>query len=398
MIDNPAIYFSNGKVLKVKNSWLVAIVGLGFTALALGARADELNMTPGVTKISRDIYDLHMLIFWICVAIGVVVFGMIFWTLIHHRKSAGYEAVQFHESTTLEIGWTLVPTLILIAMAWPATQSLVAMYDTGGEDMTVEVRAYQWRWQYKYLDDNYDRTFSFFSNLSTPQEQRNNKSVKGEHYLLEVDNALRIPANRKVRFLITSEDVIHAWWVPDFGIKRDAVPGMLNELWTIVEEPGIYRGQCAELCGKDHGFMPIVVEVLAVDEYNAWYTQQLVAEADRVRALSQTFTVAELMTQGEQVYNTFCAACHMPNGQGVPPVFPALDGAAITTGPLDAHLEVVINGQPGTAMQAFGAQLDAAQLAAVVHYERHAWTNNTRDITQPQDVVEFISRAQGGNL
>lgn len=382
----------------MKNSWLVAIVGLGFAALALGARADELNMTPGVTKISRDIYDLHMLIFWICVAIGVVVFGMIFWTLIHHRKSAGYEAVQFHESTTLEIGWTLVPTLILIAMAWPATQSLVAMYDTGGEDMTVEVRAYQWRWQYKYLDDNYDRTFSFFSNLSTPQEQRNNKSVKGEHYLLEVDNALRIPANRKVRFLITSEDVIHAWWVPDFGIKRDAVPGMLNELWTIVEEPGIYRGQCAELCGKDHGFMPIVVEVLAVDEYNAWYTQQLVAEADRVRALSQTFTVAELMTQGEQVYNTFCAACHMPNGQGVPPVFPALDGAASTTGPLDAHLEVVINGQPGTAMQAFGAQLDAAQLAAVVHYERHAWTNNTRDITQPQDVVEFISRAQGGNL
>ena len=382
----------------MNNCWLVAIVGLGFAALALGARADELNMTPGVTQISRDIYDLHMLIFWICVAIGVVVFGMIFWTLIHHRKSAGYEAVQFHESTTLEIAWTLVPTVILIAMAWPATQSLVAMYDTGGEDMTVEVRGYQWRWQYKYLDDNYNRTFSFFSNLATPQEQRNNKSVKGEHYLLEVDNALRIPANRKVRFLITSEDVIHAWWVPDFGIKRDAVPGMLNELWTIVEEPGIYRGQCAELCGKDHGFMPIVVEVLAVDEYDAWYAQRLVAEADRVRALSQTFTAAELMTQGEQVYNTFCAACHMPNGQGVPPVFPALDGAASTTGPLDAHLEVVINGQPGTAMQAFGTQLDAAQLAAVVHYERHAWTNNTRDITQPQDVVEFISRAQGGNL
>lgn len=382
----------------MNNCWLVAIVGLGFTALALGARADELNMTPGVTAISRDIYDLHMLIFWICVAIGVVVFGMIFWTLIHHRKSAGHEAVQFHESTTLEIGWTLVPALILIAMAWPATQSLVAMYDTGGEDMTVEVRAYQWRWQYKYLDDNYNRTFSFFSNLTTPQEQRNNKSVKGEHYLLEVDNALRIPANRKVRFLITSEDVIHSWWVPDFGIKRDAVPGMLNELWTIVEEPGIYRGQCAELCGKDHGFMPIVVEVLAVDEYEAWYAQRLVAEADRVRALSQTFTAAELMTQGEQVYNTFCAACHMPNGRGVPPVFPALDGAASTTGPLDAHLEVVINGQPGTAMQAFGTQLDAAQLAAVVHYERHAWTNNARDITQPQDVVEFISRAQGGNL
>ena len=382
----------------MKKNWLALIVGLGFVALTLTATADELNMTQGVTEISRSIYDLHMLIFWICVGIGVVVFGLIFWTLIHHRKSAGYEAAQFHESTTLEIVWTLIPTVILIAIAWPATQTLVAMYDTGGEDMTVEVRAYQWRWQYKYLDDDYNATFSFFSNLATSRDELTNKSTKGEHYLLEVDNALRIPANRKVRFLITSEDVIHAWWVPDFGIKRDAVPGMLNELWTIVEQPGIYRGQCAELCGKDHGFMPIVVEVLSADEYDVWYADRLTAEENRIRALSQVLSAVELMAQGEQVYNTFCASCHLPNGKGIPPVFPALDGALITTGPLEAHLDIVVNGKPGTAMQAFGRQLDALQLAAVIHYERHAWDNDTGDITQPMDIIEFMAGEQGGDL
>ena len=249
---------------KVNETWRMPVVRLvvGFVLvlLAVGTGADELNMTPGVTEISRSIYDLHMLIFWICVAIGVVVFGAMFWSLVHHRKSAGHQAAQFHESTRLEIAWTLVPALILVAIAFPATETLVAMYDTGGEDMTVEVRAYQWKWQYKYLDDDYNSTFGFFSNIATSKDEINNRSEKGEFYLLDVDEPLRIPVNRKVRFLITSEDVIHAWWVPDFGIKRDAIPGILNELWTIVpEEEGIYRGQCTELCGKDHGFMPIVV-------------------------------------------------------------------------------------------------------------------------------------------
>lgn len=204
--------------------WLNGFSGLGAMLVAGLAAADELNMRPGVTEISKEVYDLHMLIFWICVVIGVVVFGIIFWSLIHHRKSAGHEAAQFHESTRLEIGWTLVPTLILIAMAYPATKTLVQMYDTGGEDMTVEVRGYQWKWQYKYLDEDMNSSFGFFSNMATPRDEINNRAAKGEHYLLEVDNALRIPTNRKVRFLITSEDVIHAWWVPDFGIKRDAVP------------------------------------------------------------------------------------------------------------------------------------------------------------------------------
>ncbi|MBT7332904.1 MAG: cytochrome c oxidase subunit II [Gammaproteobacteria bacterium] len=372
--------------MKQKISFVGILLGLISAPLAL---ADQLNMRRGVTDISGQVYDLHMTILWICIAMGVVVFGVMFWSIIHHRRSAGHEAAQFHGSTKLELTWTIVPTLILVAMAIPATQTLIAMYDTGGEDMTVEVRGYQWKWQYKYLDDDYNNTFGFFSTLATPQDEIRNQSNKGEHYLLEVDNALRIPTNRKVRFLITAEDVIHAWWVPDFGIKRDAIPGMLNELWTIVEEPGVYRGQCTELCGKDHGFMPVVVEVLEEAEFDAWYAQEMANESIRQEALSKTFTHEELMAQGEEVYGTFCASCHQPNGQGLPPVFPSLVGTTVVTGPRDEHIKLVIDGVNGSAMQAFGKQLDAAQLGAVVHYERHAWGNNAGDITQPRDVLEL---------
>jgi len=369
------------KIWLKQYSWLLLALCSG-TAVA-----DELNMPKGVTEISRSIYDLHMLIFWICVAIGVVVFGAMFWSLIHHRKSAGHQAAQFHESTRLEIGWTLVPTLILIAMAWPATGTLIDMYDTGGEDMAVEVRGYQWKWQYKYLDEDYNSSFSYFSNLATPKDEINNKSAKGEYYLLEVDEPLRIPANRKVRFLVTAEDVIHSWWIPDFGIKRDAIPGMLNELWTVVEEPGIYRGQCTELCGKDHGFMPVVVQVMPEAEFDSWYSDRVVAAEARKAALSKTFTQDELMAQGEQIYGTFCASCHMPNGQGMPPVFPSIAGSAVATGPLPQHLDIVLNGRVGTAMQAFAKQLDAAQIAAVVTYQRNAFGNSVGDVAQPRDVI-----------
>ena len=369
-------------------------VGIVLALVAVGAGADELNMRPGVTEISNSVYGLHMYIFWICVAIGVVVFGAMFWSMIHHRKSAGAVAAKFHESTKLEIAWTLVPTLILVAIAWPATQTLVAMYDTGGEDLTVEVRGYQWKWQYKYLDEDYNSTFGFFSNLATSQDEIHGRTEKGEYYLLDVDEPLRIPVNRKVRFLITAEDVIHSWWVPDFGFKRDAIPGIMNETWTIVppDKAGVYRGQCTELCGKDHGFMPVVVHAMPEDEFDAWYADRLQQEEVRKEALSKTFTPEELMAEGQQVYTTYCASCHMPNGKGVPPVFPALDGGAIATGPRDAHLEIVLNGKTGTAMQAFGKQLDAAQIAAVVHYERHAWSNNANDVTQPRDVIEHMGQ------
>ena len=375
------------------------MVRKGVSALLLGALAgpvlaDEFNMPRGVTEISRSIFDLHMLIFWICVVIGVGVFSALFWSVFRHRKSRGVVAAQFHESTRLEILWTTLPLLILIGMAFPATTTLIAMYDTGGADMSVEVRGYQWKWQYKYLDDDFNTTFGFFSNLATPQDQIRNRSVKTDNYLLEVDEPLRIPANRKVRFLITSEDVIHAWWVPDFGIKRDAVPGFLNELWTIVEQPGTYRGQCTELCGMDHGFMPIVVEVMEQDAFDVWYEQRALAAEARVEALAKTYTPEALMAEGEEVYGRFCASCHQPNGQGIPPAFPSLVGTAVTTGPLADHLDIIINGRPGTSMNAFANQLDAAEIAAVTHYERHAWGNNAGDITQPRDVVEFMSGAQ----
>jgi len=371
----------------VKKNWQMVSAAAIATMLTFTAGADELNMRRGVTEISGKVYDLHMLILWVCVAIGVVVFGAIFWSLIHHRKSAGFQPAQFHESTKLEIAWTLVPTLILVVMAWPATKVLIEMYDTGGQDLTVEVRGYQWRWQYKYLDEDLNDRFGFASSLTTPKEEIHGASAKGEFYLLEVDNPLRIPANRKVRFLLTSNDVIHAWWVPDFGIKRDAIPGIVNDIWANVPEPGIYRGQCTELCGKDHGFMPVVVEVMPEAEYDAWYAEQVAAAEVRREALSKTFTHEELMAAGEKVYGTYCASCHMPNGQGVPPVFPALVGSAIATGPREAHLDIVLHGKAGTAMQQFGDQLDAAQIAAVVHYERHSWGNDAGDITQPGDVI-----------
>jgi len=381
--------------MKPTSNRILAILGaLGGVLSAAGAQADELNMRRGVTEISQSVYDLHMLLFWICVVIGVVVFGLIFWSMFQHRKSRGVEPATFHESTRLEIAWTLVPVLILVGMAWPATEVLVDMYDTGGEDMTVEVRGYQWKWEYKYLDEDYNDTFGFFSNLATSREEISNKAAKGDNYLLEVDRPLRIPANRKVRFLITAEDVIHAWWLPDFGIKRDAIPGILNELWTIVPEPGIYRGQCTELCGKDHGFMPIVVEVLPEDEFDAWYDQALAQHQQRRDMVaSKSYSTDELLTEGEAVYDTYCASCHQADGVGMPPAFPAIAGSPVVNGPIDGHLDVILNGRPGTAMQAFGKQLDAAQIAAVAHYQRHSFGNDTGDIIQPQDVLAFQGAA-----
>ncbi len=380
----------------MSNSPIVSrlILAVGALAVPAAAFADELNMRVGVTEISRDVYDLHMLIFWICVVIGAVVFGVMFWSIIHHRRSAGYEAASFHENTKIEIAWTVGPLLILIAMAVPATEVLVRMYDTGGEDMTVEVRGYQWKWQYKYLDDDFNETFGFMSNLKTSQDEIYERTNKGEHYLLDVDKPLVIPTNRKVRFLLTANDVIHAWWVPDFGIKRDAIPGIINELWAIVPEPGIYRGQCTELCGKDHGFMPIVVQVLDEADYDVWYGEQLQAAQARKAALSKTFTPEELMAEGESVYGTYCVACHQPTGQGIPPVYPALAGSPKVTGSQADQIQILWEGVPGSAMQSFASQLDAAQIAAVVHYTRNSFGNNVGDVTQPRDVVEWSEGSQ----
>ena len=343
------------------------------------------NMTPGVTAISREIYSLHMIIFWVCVVIGVVVFGVMFWSVFAHRKSKGAKSAQFHESTTVELIWTTIPFVILIAMAIPATKTLVKIYDSKESVIDVKITGYQWKWRYDYLNDG----FGFFSNLSTAQDEIYNKTPKGEHYLLEVDEPLVVPVNTKVHFLITANDVIHSWWVPAIAVKKDAIPGFVNESWTIIEEPGVYRGQCAELCGKDHGFMPIVVVAKEQAEYDVWVAERKAAASAEAGLKDKAWTAEELMARGEKTYATFCAACHGAEGNGVPPVFPALKGSQIALGDKSAHLNLVINGKAGTAMAAFGSQLSEVDLAAVITYERNAWGNDTGDVIQPVDITNF---------
>lgn len=349
-------------------------------------RSGKLNLRQGVTDISGQVYDLHMLMFSICVAIAVVVFGAMFYSILKHRKSKGAKPAHFHENVKVEIAWTVIPFLILIFMAVPAAKTLIAMEDTTEPDMTVLVTGSQWKWHYQYMDSD----VSFYSLMATQQEQIKNKYEKGENYLLEVDRPLVIPTGQKVRFLITSDDVIHSWWVPDFAVKKDANPGFINEAWTKVNEPGIYRGQCAELCGKDHGFMPVVVVAKTPEDYKAWMTEQedivRKAKEEEQRLLAMNMTMDELMTVGEKVYNTTCAACHMPNGEGLPGVFPPLKGSAMVLEDQAAHINIVLNGKAGTAMQAFGKMLSLKDIAAVVTYERNAWGNNTGDIVQPKDV------------
>ncbi len=369
---------------------LVALV-LGLASPALLA-AWDLNMREGITAISRETHSLHMLIFWICVAIGVVVYGVLIYSLIAYRKSKGAVPATFHHNTTAEIIWTVIPFVILIAMAVPSTKVLTQIYNAEDAELDIMVTGYQWRWQYRYLNDD-GAEVTYFSNLSTPTEQYENfegnvVADKGENYLLEVDEPLVIPANKKVRFLLTSADVIHSWWVPDFAVKKDAIPGFVNEAWVIAEKPGIYRGQCTELCGRLHGFMPVVVEVKEPAEFDAWLAEKQAAAQRIADAASQTFTMAQLMEQGQTVYNTYCMACHQANGQGLPPAFPALSGSAIATGPVEGHIDIVLNGKAGTAMAAFGAQLSAVDLASVITFERNALGNNVGDMVQPVDIVQ----------
>ena len=345
----------------------------------------QLNMREGVTEISRAIYDLHMVIFWICVAIAIIVFGVMLYSVIYHRKSRGAKAHNFHENLYVEIAWTVIPMVILIGMAVPATGTLIKMYDARESDLDIQVTGYQWKWRYQYLESGVD----FFSSLTTPQEQIVGDAEKTENYLLEVDNPMVIPVGLKVRFLITANDVIHSWWVPDFAVKKDAIPGFINESWTIVEEPGIYRGQCAELCGKDHGFMPIVVEVKYKADFDIWVSEQLLAQAEKAKSAEKRWNLDELMVLGEEVYTKSCAACHQASGEGIPGVFPALKGSLIVQGDPAAHINLVLNGKPGTAMQAFIDQLSATELAAVITYERNAWGDSLGDIISPSQIAKM---------
>ncbi|MDO7653510.1 MAG: cytochrome c oxidase subunit II [Porticoccus sp.] len=363
---------------------VLALVSSG-SALAEEAQRWAINMPKGVTPVSNAIYDIHMIIFWICVVICVGVFGVMFYSMYAHRKSRGAVAANFHENTTAEVVWTIIPALILVVMAIPATKTLINIYDTADAEMDIKITGSQWKWKYEYLGED----VSFLSDLATPESEIYNTAPKGQYYLQEVSQPLVIPVNTKVRFLITAKDVIHSWWVPDFGVKKDAIPGFVNETWAYVEEPGVYRGECAELCGKGHAFMPIVVNVLEKEEYNTWLSEKKIEVATIRELTKKTFMLDELMVKGEEAYNRSCASCHMANGEGIPGVFPALKGSAVAIGDVSKHLDVVVNGVAGTAMQAFGGDISEVDLAAIITYERNAWGNDTGDVVQPIDVLKF---------
>ncbi len=345
-----------------------------------------LNMTKGVTDISAEVYDMHMLMFIICVVIGAGVFTVMFISMYFHRKSRGAKPANFHESVKVEIAWTVIPFVILIAMAVPATKLLINMEDASEPDVTVLVTGSQWKWHYKYMDNDIE----FFSKLATQPDQIAGRIPKGVNYLLEVDRPLVIPTGKRVRFLVTSDDVIHSWWVPDFAVKQDANPGFINDAWAMANEPGVYRGQCAELCGKEHGFMPIVVIAKEPAEYDMWVAEQEAnqqqAKAEEQRLLSMNMSMEEAMSLGEKVYLANCAACHMPNGEGLPGVFPALKGSQIAVADQPKHIDIMINGVTGSAMQSYAKQLTMSEIAAVVTYERNAWGNDTGDLVQAKDI------------
>jgi len=383
--------------MKKQNTFIVALAVIAAVCAAFwlllvapGYSGDATNMTRGVTLQSHLNYKLHMTVLWICVTIGVIVFSAMFTSIVLHRKSKGHEAAKFTHSSKAEIIWSIIPVFILISIAIPATRALIVMEVSPKTQMTIRITGFQWRWKYEYLDDG----IQFISSLaadSNAARQRNSgvdpTSVK--NYLLEVDHRLVLPAHTKIKFLITGADVIHSWWVPALGWKRDAIPGFINEAWAEIEKPGIYRGQCAELCGRGHAFMPIVLEVLPPEKFREWVKQQKDQAAQSKADVARIWTRQELMKHGKSVYNAQCATCHQSDGSGLAPAFPRLAGSAVETGPLEKHINVVLNGRAGTAMQAWGNMLSATDIAAALTYTRNAFGNETGDVVQPQVVARI---------
>ena len=349
---------------------------------------DDINMTEGVTAISKEVFGLHMLIFWICVAIGIVVFGVMFYSMFAFTKKKNPNPSTFHENTKVELAWTIVPFLILVLMAIPASNTLTKIYDDTAGDINIQVIGYQWKWEYRYLEDN----IGFFSNLSTDQDEIDNNTPKGEHYLEEVDEPVIIPVGKKIRFLITANDVIHSWWMPDFAIKQDAIPGFINTAWTIVDKPGTYRGKCTELCGKNHGFMPIVVKVVPQDEYDIWVATKQEEALKMAELTEKTWSAEELVQRGEGIYQKNCVACHQSNGAGIVGIFPALAGSEIVLNDKARHLEILMEGVQGAAMASYANQLSEVDMAAVITYTRRSWgnaENGDGKIVVPTDIVEY---------
>ena len=362
----------------------VALTGVLAALLTTPAHAEYgLNMPEGVTPISHQIYDLHMLVFWICVIIGVIVFGAMTWSIIFHRKSRGAVAAHFHESTMVEIFWTVGPLAILIGIAIPATGTLLDLEDAKtNADINLQVTGIQWKWKYNYIDEDVE----FISSLAQSSRDVVKDPTGHENYLLEVDQPIVLPINKKIRFLFNSDDVIHAWWVPDLAVKQDVIPGFINDSWALIEEPGTYRGQCAELCGREHGFMPIVVEAVTQSEYEQWIAEKKAEAAAVAASAEQEWSMQDLLTKGESVYAGNCAACHGPTGAGIPGVFPAITNSPIATGDAAEHMNIVMNGRSGTAMAAYKTQLSDVDLAAVITFERNSFGNSTGDMVQPSAI------------
>ena len=363
---------------------ICAAAGLLGLATSGGAHAIAWYFqTPG-SKLAQDIDHLHQYVMWLIIVIFIGVFGFMFYACYAHRKSKGHAAEQFHENTTVEILWTVIPALILVVIAWPVTKVVIAQKDTSSPDITVKVTGYQWKWGYDYIKGE-GEGISFVSMLATPREQIEGTAPKGEHYLLEVDNEMVVPIGKKIRVITTAADVVHSWWVPAFGAKQDAIPGFLRDLWFRPEITGTFRSQCVELCGKEHGFMPIVVRVVSQEEYSMWVRDQkqaLVAAADDP---NKKWDAQELSARGEKVYAANCVACHQANGRGMPPAFPPLAGAKLVAGAKEGHIDMVLNGKPNTAMAPFGKQLSDTEIAAVITFERGSWGNKS-GMVQPAEV------------
>ena len=383
--------------MKKQNTFIVAaavtaavIAAFWLLLAAPGYTGNGINMPRGVTAQSMMSYQLHMIILWICVVIGVLVFSAMFISIVLHRKSKGHEAAQFTHSMKAEIIWTVIPILILVVMAVPATKALVHMEVAPETEMTIKITGFQWRWKYEYVEDDIQFISSLHADSNAARRLASGTDPDSvENYLLEVDKPLVLPANTKIKFLITADDVIHSWWVPALGWKRDAVPGFINEAWTEIMEPGVYRGQCAELCGKDHGFMPIVLNVLPKAEYELWVQKQHQGMAQEQTEIERLWTRNELMELGENVYAAQCATCHQADGQGLAPAFPALAGSGVTNGPLNENIQIVLQGRKGTAMQAWGTMLSEADIAAALTYTRNAFGNETGDVVQPQTIARI---------
>jgi cytochrome c oxidase subunit 2 len=350
---------------------------------ALAGAEYAINLPHPETIVARRIYDLHILVLWVCLALFVVVFGAMSYAILRHRKEPGREPAGFTGNAPLERIWTVVPVLILIGLAFPATKTILAMRDTRNPDLTIKITGYQWKWEYEYLGEG----VRYMSVLATPQDQIDGRAAKDPHYLREVDRPLVVPVGKKIRLLTTANDVIHSWWVPEFGVKQDAVPGFIRDAWIKVDRPGIYRGQCAELCGRGHGFMPIVVEAVTPEQFGAWLAARKHELAEQAEEAEKRYSLEEMKEKGEKVFLANCAVCHQKSGEGIPGVFPALNGSKTVLGPREGHIATVFNGRPGTAMQAFGRQLSDVDLAAVITYERNAWNNRTGEVVQPWEVA-----------